>query len=96
MGILCQPRSAAGSIVLYCLNVADVTGGVRSHLQALPNPDRVQMPDVDMDFRTTGATRLSVCNQEVRLDKVAQIATFGRLAARAAMGRGASPAGIPP
>ncbi|MGI5836999.1 MAG: DNA polymerase III subunit alpha [Chloroflexota bacterium] len=97
-GILCQPRgSAAGSIVLYCLNVADVDP-VEYDLtfERFLNPDRVQMPDVDMDFQDDRRDEvIEYVTRKYGSDKVAQIATFGRLAARAAIRDVGRALGIP-
>src|SRR5207244_12036005 len=51
-GIPCGPRgSAAGSIILYCLGISDldpVQYGLT--FERFLNPERIQMPDIDMDF----------------------------------------------
>jgi len=87
-GIFCQPRgSAAGSIVLYCLHVADVDP-VEYDLtfERFLNPDRAQMPDIDMDFQDDRRNEvIEYVTRKYGSDRVAQIVTFGRLAARAAI-----------
>lgn len=87
-GILCSPRgSGAGSIVLYCLYVADVDPieyGLT--FERFLNPDRIQMPDIDMDFQDDRRDEvIEYVTRKYGSDHVAQIVTFGRLAARAAI-----------
>ncbi len=87
-GILCGPRgSAAGAIVLYLLGITQVDPleyGLT--FERFLNPERVQMPDIDMDFPDDRRDEVIeyVVNRYGR-DHVAQIVTFGRLAARAAI-----------
>jgi DNA polymerase-3 subunit alpha len=87
-GIACGPRgSAAGSIILYLLGVADVDPiefGLT--FERFLNPERDQMPDIDMDFADDSRERvIDYVVQRYGRDHVAQIATFGRLLARAAI-----------
>jgi DNA polymerase III subunit alpha len=86
--IFAQPRgSAAGSLVLYCLYVSDVDP-IEYDLtfERFLNPDRVQMPDVDMDFQDDRRDEvIDFVTRKYGSDRVAQIVTFGRLAARAAI-----------
>ena len=87
-GIFCQPRgSAAGSIVLYCLNVADVDPlEYDLTFERFLNPDRAQMPDIDMDFQDDRRNEvIDYVTRKYGADRVSQIVTFGRLAARAAI-----------
>jgi DNA polymerase-3 subunit alpha len=87
-GILCGPRgSAAGSIVLYCLGISQIdplTYGLT--FERFLNPERIQMPDIDMDFADDRRDEVIeyVVGRYGR-DRVAQIITFGRLLARAAI-----------
>ena len=86
--IPCGPRgSAAGSIILYLLGIADVDPieyGLT--FERFLNPERVQMPDVDMDFADERrAEVIQYCIERYGADHVAQIVTFGRLLARAAI-----------
>jgi DNA polymerase III subunit alpha len=87
-GIACGPRgSAAGSIILYLLGVADIDP-IEYNLtfERFLNPERVQMPDIDMDFADDSRERvIDYVVQRYGRDHVAQIVTFGRLAARAAI-----------
>ena len=87
-GIACGPRgSAAGSIILYLLGVADIDPieyGLT--FERFLNPERAQMPDIDMDFADDSRERvIEYVVQRYGRDHVAQIVTFGRLAARAAI-----------
>ncbi len=86
--IPCGPRgSAAGSIILYLLGIADVDPieyGLT--FERFLNPERVQMPDVDMDFADERrAEVIQYCIDRYGADHVAQMVTFGRLLARAAI-----------
>ena len=76
--------SAAGSMVSYCLQITDVDPMQYSlYFERFLNPERVSMPDIDMDF---GDTRRGEVVDYVRRkygdDHVAQIVTFGTMAAR--------------
>jgi len=79
--------SAAGSIVSYSLGITDIDPIKYSLLfERFLNPERVSMPDIDIDF--CNERRSDVINYVVRKygrDKVAQIVTFGTLAARGAI-----------
>ena len=76
--------SAAGSMVSYCLHITDIDPIPYSlYFERFLNPERVSMPDIDMDF---GDTRRGAVVEYVRRkygeDHVAQIVTFGTMAAR--------------
>ena len=76
--------SAAGSIVSYCLSITDIEPMKYGlFFERFLNPERVSMPDIDMDF---GDTRRGEVVDYVRRkygdDHVAQIVTFGTMAAR--------------
>ena len=76
--------SAAGSIVSYCLSITDIEPMKYGlFFERFLNPERVSMPDIDMDF---GDTRRGEVVEYVRRkygdDHVAQIVTFGTMAAR--------------
>ncbi|GAC1313336.1 MAG: DNA polymerase III subunit alpha [Chloroflexota bacterium] len=87
-GIPCGPRgSAAGSIILYCLGISDLDP-VRYGLtfERFLNPERIQMPDIDMDFADDRRDEvIQYVIDRYGRDRVAQIITFGRLLARAAI-----------
>ena len=79
--------SAAGSMVAYCLDITDVDPmAYNLYFERFLNPERVSMPDIDMDF---GDTRRGEVVDYVRKkygdDRVAQIVTFGTMAARGAI-----------
>ena len=79
--------SAAGSIVSYCLSITDIEPMKYGlFFERFLNPERVSMPDIDMDF---GDTRRGEVVDYVRRkygdDHVAQIVTFGTMAARNAI-----------
>ena len=87
-GILCGPRgSAAGSLVLYCLGITTVDPIAHGlTFERFLNPERVQMPDIDMDFADGRRDEvIEYVAQKYGRDHVAQIVTFGRLLARAAL-----------
>ena len=76
--------SAAGSMVSYCLHITDIDPmQYELYFERFLNPERVSMPDIDMDF---GDTRRGEVVDYVRRkygdDHVAQIVTFGTMAAR--------------
>ena len=77
--------SAAGSLVSYILQITNVDPLKYNLLfERFLNPDRVALPDIDLDF--TDRRRDEVINyvaQKYGRDKVAQIITFGTMAARA-------------
>lgn len=77
--------SGAGSLVAYSLNITDLDP-LRYNLlfERFLNPDRVSMPDFDIDFCMDGRDRvIDYVKQKYGLDAVSQIATFGTMAAKA-------------
>jgi len=88
-GIMVGPGrgSAAGSLVAYCLGITNVDP-IKYDLifERFLNPERISMPDIDIDF--CYERRQEVIDYVVRKygeDRVAQIITFGTMAARAAV-----------
>jgi DNA polymerase III subunit alpha len=78
--------SAAGSIVSYCLQITDVDP-LRYDLlfERFLNPERVSMPDIDIDFSVRGRERvMRYVTEKYGRESVAQIVTFGRMFPRAA------------
>ncbi|HEX2165346.1 MAG TPA: DNA polymerase III subunit alpha [Thermoanaerobaculia bacterium] len=77
--------SAAGSLVSYALRITDIDP-LRYGLlfERFLNPERISMPDIDIDFcmRRRGEV-IDYVNNKYGRDKVAQIITFGTLAAKA-------------
>lgn len=79
--------SAAGSLVSYALEITDLDP-IRHNLlfERFLNPERVSMPDVDIDFCVEKRGQvIDYVTQKYGADKVCQIITFGTLAARNAM-----------
>ncbi|HEV7645492.1 MAG TPA: DNA polymerase III subunit alpha [Pyrinomonadaceae bacterium] len=79
--------SAAGSLVAYCLEITDVDPIQYELLfERFLNPERVTMPDIDIDFCVRG--RADVIQHVTELygaEQVCQIVTFGTMASRAAI-----------
>jgi DNA polymerase-3 subunit alpha len=78
--------SAAGSIVAYCLQITDVDP-IRYGLlfERFLNPERVSMPDIDIDFSVRGRERvIRYVTDKYGKESVAQIVTFGKMFPRAA------------
>jgi DNA polymerase III subunit alpha len=78
--------SAAGSIVSYCLQITDVDP-LRYDLlfERFLNPERVSMPDIDIDFSVRGRERvMKYVTEKYGRESVAQIVTFGKMFPRAA------------
>ncbi len=89
--------SAAGAIVAYLLEITDINP-LRYGLffERFLNPERVSMPDIDIDFADTGREEvLEYVRQKYGRDKVANVATFGTMAARAAIKDVARVYGLP-
>ncbi len=79
--------SAAGSVVSYSLEITDVDPiKYNLYFERFLNPERVSMPDIDMDFcvRRRGEV-IDYVNRKYGSDHVAQIVTFGPMAARMAV-----------
>lgn len=77
--------SAAGSLVCYCLGITNVDP-MRFDLvfERFLNPERISMPDIDIDFQDEGRGRvIEYVKQKYGEECVTQIITFGRLKARA-------------
>ncbi len=79
--------SAAGSVVSYCLRITDVDPIKYSlFFERFLNPERVSMPDIDVDFCVNRRGEvIDYVNRLYGSDHVAQIVTFGTMAARAAV-----------
>jgi DNA polymerase-3 subunit alpha len=78
--------SAAGSIVSYCLRITDVDPLAYDLLfERFLNPERVSMPDIDIDFSVRGRERvMRYVTEKYGRESVAQIITFGKMFPRAA------------
>ncbi|HSX01370.1 MAG TPA: DNA polymerase III subunit alpha, partial [Candidatus Saccharimonas sp.] len=85
-GIIFGPGrgSAAGSIVAYCMNITDLDPMKYDLLfERFLNPDRVSMPDIDIDIQDTRRGEvIDYVTDKYGQDHVAQIITFGTMAAR--------------
>ena len=88
-GIVVGPGrgSAAGSIVSYILGITNIDPLKYDLLfERFLNPDRIQVPDIDIDFTDTRRDEvLAYIREKYGADKVAQIITFGTMMARAAV-----------
>ncbi|MCS7208673.1 MAG: DNA polymerase III subunit alpha, partial [Fimbriimonadales bacterium] len=79
--------SAAGSFVSYCLGITDIDP-IEYDLtfERFLNPERIQMPDIDMDFEDARRDLIiRYVREKYGHERVAQIITFGTLAAKAAL-----------
>ncbi|MBL0060946.1 MAG: DNA polymerase III subunit alpha [bacterium] len=77
--------SAAGSLVCYALGITSLDP-IRFDLyfERFLNPERISMPDIDIDFHDEGRARvIEYVREKYGAESVAQILTFGRLKARA-------------
>lgn len=88
-GIIFGPGrgSAAGSIISYALNTTDLDPIQYDLLfERFLNPDRISMPDIDIDIQDTRRDEvIQYCIDKYGKDRVANIVTFGTMAARAAV-----------
>ncbi len=88
-GIIFGPGrgSAAGSIIAYALNITDLDPLKYDLLfERFLNPDRISMPDIDIDIQDTRRNEvIEYCADKYGADRVANIVTFGKMAARAAV-----------
>ncbi|MDR0688251.1 MAG: DNA polymerase III subunit alpha, partial [Prevotellaceae bacterium] len=89
MGVWVGPGrgSAAGSVVAYCLRITDIDPLKYDLLfERFLNPDRISMPDIDIDFDDNGRDKvLQYVTDKYGKEKVAQIVTFGTMAAKSAI-----------
>jgi DNA polymerase-3 subunit alpha len=79
--------SAAGSLVSYALGITDIDPLQHELLfERFLNPERVSMPDIDIDFcMNRRGEVINYVTQKYGRDNVAQIITFGTMAAKAAI-----------
>lgn len=88
-GIIFGPGrgSAAGSIIAYALRITELDPLKYNLLfERFLNPDRISMPDVDIDIQDTRRDEvIAYCSEKYGADRVANIVTFGKMAARAAV-----------
>jgi DNA polymerase-3 subunit alpha len=88
-GIIFGPGrgSAAGSIISYALKITELDPLKYDLLfERFLNPDRISMPDVDIDIQDTRRDEvIAYCAQKYGQERVSNIATFGTMAARNAV-----------
>jgi DNA polymerase-3 subunit alpha len=79
--------SAAGSIIAYSLKITELDPLEYDLLfERFLNPDRISMPDIDIDIQDTRRDEvIQYCIEKYGSDRVANIVTFGRMAARNAV-----------
>src|SRR5436189_3741706 len=79
--------SAAGSLVSYAMEITDIDPLAYGLLfERFLNPERISMPDIDVDFCTRGRGEvIQYVTEKYGREQVAQIITFGTLGARAAL-----------
>ncbi|NNF18764.1 MAG: DNA polymerase III subunit alpha [Flavobacteriaceae bacterium] len=79
--------SAAGSVVAYCLKITNIDPIKYDLLfERFLNPDRVSMPDIDIDFDDEGRSRvMDYVIEKYGANQVAQIITYGTMAAKSSI-----------
>ena len=89
MGVSVGPGrgSAAGSAVAYCLGITNIDPIAYDLLfERFLNPDRVSMPDIDIDFDDEGRSKvMDYVIQKYGSNQVAQIITYGTMAAKSSV-----------
>ena len=89
MGVAVGPGrgSAAGSVVAYCTGITNVDPIAYDLLfERFLNPDRVSLPDIDIDFDDEGRDKvLNYVIEKYGKNQVAQIITYGTMAAKSAI-----------
>ncbi|MBV8074575.1 MAG: DNA polymerase III subunit alpha, partial [Candidatus Eremiobacteraeota bacterium] len=89
--------SAVGSVVAYCLRITDLDPiKYKLIFERFLNPDRISMPDIDTDFCVERRDEvIRYVTEKYGSDRVAQIVTFGTMAARAAVRDAGRALGVP-
>jgi DNA polymerase III subunit alpha len=89
--------SAVGSLVAYCLKITDLDPlKFNLFFERFLNPDRISMPDIDTDFCVDRRDEvIEYVTGKYGKDRVAQIVTFGTMAARAAVRDAGRALGVP-
>ncbi len=79
--------SAAGSLTSFCVDITDIDPvDYELTFERFLNPERIQMPDIDMDFEDSRRSEvIDYVTNKYGEDHVAQIVTFGTLAAKAVL-----------
>lgn len=89
LGVMIGPGrgSAAGSVVAYCTGITNIDP-IKYNLlfERFLNPERISMPDIDTDFDDEGRQRvIDYVVEKYGYNKVAQIITYGTMAAKMAI-----------
>ncbi|HEV3154530.1 MAG TPA: DNA polymerase III subunit alpha [Candidatus Baltobacteraceae bacterium] len=89
--------SAVGSVIAYCLKITDLDPLKYDLLfERFLNPERISMPDIDTDFCVERRDEvIKYVTAKYGSDRVAQIVTFGTMAARAAVRDAGRALGVP-
>ena len=89
MGVSVGPGrgSAAGSVVAYCLKITNIDPIEYDLLfERFLNPDRVSLPDIDIDFDDEGRSKvIDYVIEKYGSNQVAQIITYGTMAAKSSI-----------
>ncbi|OEK01323.1 DNA polymerase III subunit alpha [Roseivirga sp. 4D4] len=89
MGVSVGPGrgSAAGSVVAYCINITNVDPIKYDLLfERFLNPDRISLPDIDIDFDDEGRQKvIDYVIEKYGKNQVAQIITYGTMAAKSSI-----------
>jgi len=89
MGVSVGPGrgSAAGSAVAYCLRITDIDPlKYKLLFERFLNPDRISMPDIDIDFDDAGREKvLQWVKEKYGAKRVAHLITFGTMAAKSSI-----------
>ena len=89
MGVIVGPGrgSAAGSVVAYCLEITDIDPLKYNLLfERFLNPDRISMPDIDIDFDDDGRAKvLKYVEDKYGKEQVSHVITFGTMATKSAI-----------
>lgn len=89
MGVSVGPGrgSVAGSVVAYCLKITELDPLKYDLLfERFLNPNRISMPDIDIDFDDDGRSKvLKYVEEKYGKEKVSHVITFGTMAARSAI-----------
>ena len=89
--------SAVGSVIAYCLKITDLDPlKFNLFFERFLNPDRISMPDIDTDFCVDRRDEvIAYVTEKYGKERVAQIVTFGTMAARAAVRDAGRALGVP-
>ena len=99
LGVVVGPGrgSSAGSVVAYCIGIVNVDPIKYDLLfERFLNPERISMPDIDIDFDDEGRQKvINYVVQQYGKNQVAQIITFGSMAAKSSIRDVARVLGLP-